>query len=80
VGATDSFFDIGGSSLKVMRLITMLQDDLAVDIDVPTVFLAPTPRELAGLLRDQHGLEDADLGADGLDGLVQLTEQSADPG
>jgi amino acid adenylation domain-containing protein len=80
VGATDSFFDIGGSSLKVMRLITMLQDDLAVDIDVPTVFLAPTPRQLAGLLRDQHGLEDADLGADGLDGLVQLTEQSADPG
>jgi acyl carrier protein len=61
VSATDSFFDLGGSSLQVMRLISMMADDLRVSIDVSTVFLAPTPRQLAALLRDKHGFGDADL-------------------
>jgi amino acid adenylation domain-containing protein len=65
VGATDSFFDVGGDSLKVMRLLTMMADELEVDIGVAEVFLAPTPRQLAALLRDKHGLEDADLEAGG---------------
>jgi amino acid adenylation domain-containing protein len=72
VGATDSFFDIGGSSLQAMRLVRMLDEELAVKIGVAAVFLAPTPRQLAALLRDEHGLEDAELGADGIDGLDEL--------
>jgi amino acid adenylation domain-containing protein len=68
VGATDSFFDVGGDSLKVMRLLTMMADELEVDIGVAEVFLAPTPRQLAALLRDKHGLEDADLEAGGTGG------------
>jgi amino acid adenylation domain-containing protein len=65
VSATDSFFDLGGSSLAVMALIAHLASALAVDLDVSAVFLAPTPRQLAGLLRDKHGFDDADLGAGG---------------
>ncbi len=74
-GATDSFFDIGGNSLQAMRLITMMQDELAVDVDVASVFLAPTVRQFAALLRDKHGLQDEELGADGIDGLEQLTDE-----
>jgi hypothetical protein len=42
-----------------------MADELEVDIGVAEVFLAPTPRQLAALLRDKHGLEDADLEAGG---------------
>jgi acyl carrier protein len=66
IGATDSFFDLGGNSLQAMRLISVLGSELDVDLGVSAVFLAPTPRQLAALLRDKHGLDDEELGADGL--------------
>jgi amino acid adenylation domain-containing protein len=69
IGVDDSFFDTGGNSLQAMQLITRLRNELAVDIDVTAVFLAPTPRQLSAVLRDQHGLEDVELGEDGIDGL-----------
>ena len=69
VSATDSFFDLGGSSLQAMRLITALDEELEVDVGPAAVFLAPTPRQLTALLRDKHGLQDADLTADELVGL-----------
>jgi amino acid adenylation domain-containing protein len=69
VGAADSFFDIGGSSLQAMQLITELRAALAVDLDVSAVFVTPTPQQLAALLRDEHGFDDADLGEDGIEGL-----------
>jgi acyl-coenzyme A synthetase/AMP-(fatty) acid ligase len=77
VGATDSFFDLGGNSLQAMRLIAMMDDELAVDVGAAAVFLAPTPRQLAAVLRADHGLQDAELGADGLDGLEQLADADA---
>ncbi len=63
VGIEDGFFDLGGNSLQAMQLITLIDDELAADIDVnvTAVFLAPNPRQLAELLRDKHGLEDVDL-------------------
>jgi amino acid adenylation domain-containing protein len=70
VGATDSFFDIGGNSLQAMQLITQLRAALSVDLDIAAVFLSPSPRQLATLLRDKHGFEDEDLGADGVEGLA----------
>jgi amino acid adenylation domain-containing protein len=69
VGIDDSFFDVGGNSLQAMQLVTRLRNDLAVDIDVTAVFLAPTPRQLTEVLRDKHGLEDVELGEEGIDGL-----------
>ncbi|HEX9034250.1 MAG TPA: phosphopantetheine-binding protein, partial [Streptosporangiaceae bacterium] len=69
VSADDGFFDIGGNSLQAMQLITQLRSTLAVDLDVATVFLAPTPQQLAALLRDKHGFDDADLSDEGLEGL-----------
>jgi acyl-coenzyme A synthetase/AMP-(fatty) acid ligase len=78
VGATDSFFDLGGNSLSAMALVSMLDGELEVDVGAAGVFLAPTPRQLAALLRDEHGLDDEDIGAGGLDGLGEPT--GAEPG
>lgn len=51
VGATDSFFDLGGTSLLVTQLtIDASQKDLAISYG--DVFANPTPRELASLHRD----------------------------
>ncbi|HEY3732899.1 MAG TPA: amino acid adenylation domain-containing protein, partial [Streptosporangiaceae bacterium] len=47
VGVTDSFFDLGGSSLQVMRLVSRISADVGADVGASTVFLHPTPRQLA---------------------------------
>ena len=72
VGIDDGFFDLGGNSLQAMQLITGLRDDLAVDLNLASVFLAHTPRQLTELLRDEHGLEDADI-----DDLAELSDEPA---
>ncbi len=69
VSAADGFFDAGGSSLQAMQLVSRLRAALAVDLEVSAVFLTPTPQQLAALLRDEHGFDDAELGPDGLAGL-----------
>jgi amino acid adenylation domain-containing protein len=70
VGAADSFFDAGGSSLAAMQLVTELRRSLAVDLDVSAIFLTPAPQQLAGMLRDKHGLDDAELTEESLDDLT----------
>jgi acyl carrier protein len=60
VGATDSFFDLGGNSLKAMRLIGVLDQELGVGVGAASVFVAPTPRQLAALLRTEHGFSDGE--------------------
>jgi amino acid adenylation domain-containing protein len=69
VGVDEGFFDLGGNSLQAMQLVNRLRTDLAVDVDVAAIFLAPSPRQLTIVLRDKHGLEDMDLSEGGLEGL-----------
>ena len=77
VGAADSFFDAGGSSLLAMQLVTELRSSLAVDLDVSAIFLTPAPQQLAGLLRDKHGLDDAELDDESLDDLTATAGDGA---
>ncbi|MDR1915428.1 MAG: amino acid adenylation domain-containing protein [Synergistaceae bacterium] len=53
VGANDSFFDIGGSSLAVTRVVIKARERVSTGgafITYGDVFAHPTPRELAALL------------------------------
>jgi amino acid adenylation domain-containing protein len=50
VGPDDSFFDLGGSSLAVMRLVDLIAGRLGADVGVAAIFLHPTPRRLAASL------------------------------
>ncbi len=50
VGATDSFFDLGGNSLTAMRLVNMIGRETGADIGVSEIFLHPTPRRLAAAI------------------------------
>ncbi|MBV9450702.1 MAG: amino acid adenylation domain-containing protein, partial [Streptosporangiaceae bacterium] len=49
-GATDSFFDLGGSSLTAMRLVALISQRVGVALGVASVFLHPTPRQLAATI------------------------------
>jgi acyl carrier protein len=64
VSVDTGFFDLGGNSLQAMQLVTRLRADLAVDLDVTTVFLAPTSRQLAAHLREKQGFDDVELDAE----------------
>ncbi|MFA0964352.1 amino acid adenylation domain-containing protein [Roseivirga sp. BDSF3-8] len=49
-GATDSFFAIGGDSLKAMKLVSRLRKELEADIDLKEIFTHPEVRSLAAYL------------------------------
>ncbi|RSD12022.1 non-ribosomal peptide synthetase [Amycolatopsis eburnea] len=52
VGADDDFFDLGGDSLRGIRVVARLRDALGVDVPARLVFTAPTPARLAAELPD----------------------------
>jgi amino acid adenylation domain-containing protein len=47
-----NFFDLGGHSLKALRLTTAIQQVFAVEVSLATIFNAPSLRQLAAFIRD----------------------------
>ncbi|MCX5340138.1 non-ribosomal peptide synthetase [Streptomyces atratus] len=62
VGIDDNFFDLGGHSLQVARLVLLIRSGLGVECGVETVFDAPTVRELAARLTGEADTADVPTG------------------
>ncbi|EON33170.1 Non-ribosomal peptide synthetase modules-related protein [Gordonia terrae C-6] len=56
VGATDSFFDLGGNSLSATRVAAALRDQNGFDIELAWLFNDPTVRGLARRLADGNSV------------------------
>ncbi|WP_461418069.1 amino acid adenylation domain-containing protein, partial [Gordonia sp. GN26] len=54
VGVTDSFFDLGGSSLSATRIAARVSNELGVAVSVRDVFDAPSVRELVAAVRGRE--------------------------
>ena len=57
IGVHDNFFDLGGHSLKAIRLVALVQQQLQVDISLSTVFAQPTIASLATFLTGEEAIE-----------------------
>lgn len=76
LGVTDSFFDLGGTSLTAMRLVHMIGRETGVDLGVIEVFLHPSVRGLAASI-DAVKSGTARQAASGP--VVELTKGAAGP-
>ncbi|WP_370963939.1 non-ribosomal peptide synthase/polyketide synthase [Amycolatopsis sp. cg9] len=52
VGVDDDFFDLGGDSLRGIRVVARLRDALGTEVPARLIFSAPTPARLAAELPD----------------------------
>jgi amino acid adenylation domain-containing protein len=57
VGATQSFFDLGGSSLLALPLFARINRLLRCDLPVSTLFAGATVRQMAEAIREQQRAE-----------------------
>jgi amino acid adenylation domain-containing protein len=53
IGVTDNFFDLGGHSLLVAKLLLRIDQQLGKRLSLANVFQAPTVRQLASLLQGE---------------------------
>ncbi|MFT5358840.1 MAG: amino acid adenylation domain-containing protein [Polyangiales bacterium] len=53
VGPDDDFFDMGGHSLRVIRLVGEIRESMGFDVGAGAVFAARTPRRLAERMQAQ---------------------------
>ena len=53
VGVTENFFDLGGHSLVIMRLVAQVRAAFGIELSIRTVFANPTVRSLAAEIERQ---------------------------
>jgi NAD(P)-dependent dehydrogenase (short-subunit alcohol dehydrogenase family) len=79
VGRSDSFFSLGGSSIKAATLLNRLRRHMTEPISIAALFEAPTVAHLASYLREHHpdcasAIESA-RPLDGAEGAIERTDR-----
>ncbi|MEU5958593.1 amino acid adenylation domain-containing protein [Streptomyces sp. NPDC047525] len=52
VGIDEDFFDLGGNSLRAIRLVGLIRTELSLEVSIRTLFVARTVTGLADMLKD----------------------------
>ncbi|GAB2729538.1 non-ribosomal peptide synthetase [Nocardia thraciensis] len=76
VGADDSFFDLGGTSLLATRMAAVLRERHGLEVPVQAVFLAPTPAGIAARI-GASGPGDAALADTAFQTMLPIRAQGA---
>jgi amino acid adenylation domain-containing protein len=61
VGVTDNFFDIGGNSLKIIKLSGMISERLNESVTIPLLFQYPNIKELLTYLKGNQEEEESSI-------------------
>ncbi|MBO7564194.1 MAG: amino acid adenylation domain-containing protein, partial [Clostridiales bacterium] len=61
VGIKDSFFALGGHSLRATRLVNRIEEQTGKRLPLKTIFSDPTPEELAKILQNELDAEYASI-------------------
>ena len=59
IGINDNFFEIGGTSLKAVQVVSKLRDELDADVSLVTMFEKPNIKALAILLNTNSTAEES---------------------
>jgi amino acid adenylation domain-containing protein len=82
VSVNDGFFELGGDSLLVSRLVAKIHTVFAVNLPIRTIFLTPTIRNIAAAVKAQRAMKNDqsfveefldDLSDDQIDALLKET-------
>jgi hypothetical protein len=71
IGVHDSFFSVGGHSLKASQVLSKVRTSFGVELPVRSLFEAPTVAGLAVTVVKELARQ---AGADGLDALMEVEE------
>ncbi|MEO1049764.1 MAG: amino acid adenylation domain-containing protein [Bacteroidota bacterium] len=77
IGVTDNFFEIGGHSLKAIKIISRVLKTLEVNVELKDVFGYPTIRQLAKLIAELNGNQDSASPIQGLQPSAHYTPSHA---
>jgi acyl carrier protein len=75
VGIHDNFFDMGGHSLAVMRVVSQLIKQFQIEVPLQFLFQSPTVSEMAGVITEHQAKK---FGKEVLDCILTELESLSD--